>query len=313
MGRVCRVCKTILILYYNWTPGFANNGHYICKKCESIRKQKYKKPKIVKSKKTLVQSNLDNRVKNYSIKERIVKEYGGKCECCNIDIWQFLTIDHINNDGAEHRLIINKTGIPFYKWLKKEGFPKSNYRLLCNNCNSSYGHNGFCHHSLNSNKLQCSDCETILDVNNANLYQILDNINLCDDCVIKKSIKKINYKFDNNKKKHSKSYAISTKIKVINGYGGECECCKENNYLLLTIDHIDGGGTKIREGTKIFGAVFYRQLIKDNFPTEYRLLCYNCNCCRGAYGKCYHELCSSLNKNSVSISEYKDIILNDRK
>ena len=80
------------------------------------------------------------------------------------------------------------------------------------------------------------------------------------------------------------------KIRVINNYGGKCECCGESIPEFLTIDHILGNGKdhrqKIGRGYKI-----YKWLEKNGYPKkEFRLLCFNCNCARGQFGKCPHEL-----------------------
>jgi len=74
---------------------------------------------------------------------------------------------------------------------------------------------------------------------------------------------------------------LNRKKKVIDHYGGECECCGIDKIELLSIDHISGGGTKHRKDLKIVvgcGAAFYRHLIRNNFPKDnYQLLCHNCN------------------------------------
>ncbi len=78
------------------------------------------------------------------LRQEMVAAYGGVCECCGENNWEFLTIDHINGDGREHRKKIGRTDI--YLWLKKRGWPKDSYRLLCFNCNSSFGLLGYCPH-----------------------------------------------------------------------------------------------------------------------------------------------------------------------
>jgi len=69
-------------------------------------------------------------------KIEFVTEYGGKCQVCGENNWEFLTVDHINNGGTEHRDKIRKGGIHFYRWLKLQGYPKNEYQLLCFNCNT---------------------------------------------------------------------------------------------------------------------------------------------------------------------------------
>jgi hypothetical protein len=60
----------------------------------------------------------------------------------------FLTVDHPNDDGADHRRELGmardrgqSAGSHFYMWLKREGFP-ARFRLLCFNCNSGRHRNG---------------------------------------------------------------------------------------------------------------------------------------------------------------------------
>lgn len=82
------------------------------------------------------------------LKAEVITAYGGRCACCGESMSQFLTIDHINNDGAEHRKSLGQFpfGKTIYKWLKERGFPKDNFQLLCFNCNCAKGLFGRCPH-----------------------------------------------------------------------------------------------------------------------------------------------------------------------
>jgi hypothetical protein len=60
----------------------------------------------------------------------------------------FLTIDHISEDGAEHRRQNNISmghsqggAIPMCRWLKRHGYPPG-FQVLCFNCNSGKHLNG---------------------------------------------------------------------------------------------------------------------------------------------------------------------------
>lgn len=81
------------------------------------------------------------------VRQEIMSEYGGRCDCCGENNSIFLSIDHIAVDGAKHRATINSVGgSSFYAWLKRNGFPKDNFRLLCYNCNHATGAYGVCPH-----------------------------------------------------------------------------------------------------------------------------------------------------------------------
>lgn len=74
----------------------------------------------------------------------VFNAYGGPhCQCCGEDEILFLTIDHINDDGAAHRKTLPRTysGGKFYKWLKRNKYP-SGFRVLCFNCNCGRQRNG---------------------------------------------------------------------------------------------------------------------------------------------------------------------------
>ncbi len=58
-----------------------------------------------------------------------------QCASCGISDSDVLCIDHIYNNGREHRRLIgNKGGNAFYRWLQKNNYPEG-YQVLCANCN----------------------------------------------------------------------------------------------------------------------------------------------------------------------------------
>jgi predicted DNA-binding transcriptional regulator AlpA len=89
--------------------------------------------------------------KSYQSKLETITHYGGKCTCCGETKLHFLTIDHKNNDGADHRRKLGDPhfgGIKIYRWLKKNSYPKE-FQILCFNCNlGKYYNNGICPHTL---------------------------------------------------------------------------------------------------------------------------------------------------------------------
>lgn len=89
-----------------------------------------------------------------------------------------------------------------------------------------------------------------------------------------------NHKYFTDKVKQEKEL-------VLKNYGMVCACCGESNPIFLSIDHINGGGEKHR---KEIGRKINRWLVKNNFPTGFQLLCYNCNCGRNLNGGiCPHK------------------------
>jgi hypothetical protein len=76
---------------------------------------------------------------------RVIEAYGGVCKCCGEAEWKFLSLDHVNNDGAEHRKKIGQSQI--YKWAEDNEYPKT-LQLLCYNCNMAKGFYGKCPHEV---------------------------------------------------------------------------------------------------------------------------------------------------------------------
>lgn len=90
-----------------------------------------------------------NSLRQRKLKELVVEAYGGFCVCCAENNIAFLTIDHINRDGKQHR----SSGLNVYFDLIKRGFPKRDYRLLCMNCNWAMRLNNVCPHAIEVKKI----------------------------------------------------------------------------------------------------------------------------------------------------------------
>lgn len=81
------------------------------------------------------------------MKKCVIEHYGNKCACCGESNIAFLQIDHIAENGNEHRRAIGRSsGIGFYTWLKKNNFPEG-FQVLCCNCNlGKHWNGGVCPH-----------------------------------------------------------------------------------------------------------------------------------------------------------------------
>lgn len=77
---------------------------------------------------------------------------------------------------------------------------------------------------------------------------------------------------------------------VLEHYGQKCNCscgCKVSNRNHLTIDHINNDGAEQRRASGSNGGhANYRNIIKNNFPEDLQVLCWNCNCAKHFYGGC---------------------------
>ena len=85
----------------------------------------------------------------------------------------------------------------------------------------------------------------------------------------------------------------------------ECACCGEWLLPFLSIDHIEGGGTKHRKnlGGKYSVADLYRWLKDQGYPAGFRVLCYNCNIGRAHnLGICPHETMTKDSRNRKNIN-----------
>lgn len=80
------------------------------------------------------------------LKLDMIEALGNVCACCGESNPYFLTLDHVENDGAEQRKTLNEQQI--YRRARLAGWPKNKYQLLCMNCNFAKGHFGVCPHQL---------------------------------------------------------------------------------------------------------------------------------------------------------------------
>lgn len=76
--------------------------------------------------------------------------------------------------------------------------------------------------------------------------------------------------------------------RIIEQYGGKCECCGEAEYGFLSLDHRHGGGHQERK--RLGPNAAYRLALRSKDHEKYRVLCHNCNMGRQFNGGvCPHE------------------------
>lgn len=80
------------------------------------------------------------------LKLAVIKGYNGACACCGEQLWQFLSVDHVTERGADERRRLKVgTSAGQYRRLIAAGFPPT-HQVLCYNCNMSLGFFGYCPH-----------------------------------------------------------------------------------------------------------------------------------------------------------------------
>lgn len=135
---ICKECVAAYMKEWN-----AKNNDKACANKRSFYRKKRNDSDWVESEKA--------RGREYwaKLKHEVFLAYGGaKCACCGETEEAFLSIDHVFNDGAKHRLEISKplkngkgrTGGTLL-WLKNHNFP-AGFQILCMNCNFGKSKNG---------------------------------------------------------------------------------------------------------------------------------------------------------------------------
>lgn len=155
---------------------------------------------------------------------------------------------------------------------------------ICSRCKTSKKINRFYKNNYNKDGLQnyCKDCHRIWSRLNER------NIRKTNPEKLRERAKKFYDKNPYKYKEYNKTERQRVRNKVINGYGGKCSCCGESEYMFLALDHVNGGGNYIRKKSRN-NLKCYRDAINRDFPSDYQLLCHNCNCAKGFYGFCPHN------------------------
>lgn len=121
--KICPTCKENKdISHWDKNKARYDGVHSRCKICRRKCEKEY---------------NIKRRLSHKFTKKEIIIDHYTKCKRCCIlcgynDI-RALQVDHINNDGEEHRKII--PGKHLYPWIIKNNFPKD-LQILCANCNN---------------------------------------------------------------------------------------------------------------------------------------------------------------------------------
>jgi len=146
--KSCRDCKQIKPLtdFYRGVGGRSRQLQYssYCKECAGVRTDAWNASHPEAAKESKHRRN--NRY-TAKLKRETIGIYGGKCFCCEELEISFLSIDHVDGGGNQHRKLITGYGSSFYKWLRRNNYPKG-FQVLCMNCQFGKRINGTCPHKL---------------------------------------------------------------------------------------------------------------------------------------------------------------------
>ena len=79
----------------------------------------------------------------------------------------------------------------------------------------------------------------------------------------------------NEKRDYQRTYNQRKRQALIAFLGGKCIICGFDEYPALQVDHVSGGGSAHRKEIGYSAAALYKAVMDK--PSEYQLLCANCN------------------------------------
>ena len=139
--KMCCITKPVTLFYKK--GGGRKDYHHMCKSCVKI----YYKDRWANASEEEKEKRRDRYRKWFSgLKNGVFDHYGRVCACCGEDSLEFLTVDHIQGGGRKHRKELGDKSYSIYKWLKENNYPDT-FRILCMNCNFSFGQFGYCPHN----------------------------------------------------------------------------------------------------------------------------------------------------------------------
>ena len=111
-----------------WCGGERLTGYVSCEQCVTDGRNYFR----VRREERLLRDQARRR----RLMDDVFGHYGNVCACCGESEREFLTIDHVNNDGGHHRRKYPASGggVGLYLWIKRHGYP-DDLQLLCMNCN----------------------------------------------------------------------------------------------------------------------------------------------------------------------------------
>jgi len=203
-----------------------------------------------------------------------IRKLGSSCVICCEDELEFLTIDHVFNDGAVERA--NRHHRLVFQSIVRGIVDLSRYRVLCRNCNSG---------------------RSIVDIHNSvprSAHAFTGDP--CRKCGRAKLVRTSSHPLYGTRKRSECRYCErdrngALRRDALKLFGGSCRCCAQSDPAKLTFDHLRENGNVQRGSDHCGTAHFYRRLLREDLNrTEYQLLCWNCNFSKHlGGGTCVHQ------------------------
>ncbi len=117
---------------------------------------------------------LRNRRIRFRLKVEIFNRYSDgspKCARCGTDELRFLCLDHVKEDGKEHR---KQVGDNVYRWVKRNDFPQG-FQVLCHNCNLRK-------HLESKEQGKSKDAERLRNLKHEVFKQYCSGVPKCEQC-----------------------------------------------------------------------------------------------------------------------------------
>ena len=129
------------------------------------RQQAYSKQRYQAKKEFLnAQSKITSKKRREKLRREILQHYSRSlipfCNCCGETTEAFLSIDHVNGGGNQHKKQVGRHE-EFYRWIIQQGFPPG-FQILCHNCNQAKGTYGECPHQVEKREFSLIQATSLL-------------------------------------------------------------------------------------------------------------------------------------------------------
>src|SRR4051812_35620943 len=123
--------------------------HDANREAANARFSAYRREKYATDPTFRIKRNITTAALARALRLEVFTHYSGgtpECACCGERQDEFLTLDHTNGGGGEHRKQPGSRGtIGVFYWLRRNGFPDG-YSVLCWNCHMAKDRRGGCPH-----------------------------------------------------------------------------------------------------------------------------------------------------------------------